>query len=477
MVKARAREAGAEADQGRARRGEDRQVRPGWAKTASRALWPGARDVRAAKTPASALAVLVDAAGGRARRAQESLVGAARAAATPRPLAHHLDAIVDDLRHDGAQRERTDEEKAAGAAGIRARIQYLRSRCSDPAAIDAELSGSAVAHGRARGLSRVEALFANAQLEAAEDAEATAEAAGATAEAPAAADAAADEEDDDDDAEDDDDASSDGDASGDAVVDEAKERRRAERRAARKAEKKRLRDEAKRARAEESLRPRAAAARGGPAAMAEAVELERDASEAVLYGGGPELSRRLQVAVIKEVLLAPIASDGDGDPESLEELDGWYRPFLVESIMKSRPDLLAAHLICLPIDELELLFGGLIMVANGFPKHVEQIEYRIEHPRSTPSSRWPTSPRPTRLRTTARGRRPRSVGGASPSRPRRRRPAADDDDDDDDQVDHLKKRLLRDGQSTYVDKLSGFSFDMASAPSDPTARRGPSSRS
>ncbi|KAH8072724.1 hypothetical protein JL721_3369 [Aureococcus anophagefferens] len=198
----------------------------GWAKTASRALWPGARDVRAAKTPASALAVLVDAAGGRASRA-ESL------------------------------RERTDEEKAAGAAGIRARIQYLRSRCSDPAAIDAELAADPrLLMGGPAGLSRVEALFANAQLEAAEDAEATAEAAGATAEAPAAADAAADEEEDDD-AEDDDDASSDGDASGDAVVDEAKERRRAERRAARKAEKKRLRDEAKRARAEESLPGRA----------------------------------------------------------------------------------------------------------------------------------------------------------------------------------------------------------------------------
>ncbi|KAH8057359.1 hypothetical protein JL722_7018 [Aureococcus anophagefferens] len=106
----------------------------GWAKTASRALWPGARDVRAAKTPASALAVLVDAAGGRASRARVWSAPSA-AATTPRPLAHHLDAIVDDLRHDGAQRERTDEEKAAGAAGIRARIQYLRSRCSDPAAI------------------------------------------------------------------------------------------------------------------------------------------------------------------------------------------------------------------------------------------------------------------------------------------------------------------------------------------------------
>ena len=48
--------------------------------------------------------------------------------------------------------------------------------------------------GGPAGLSRVEALFANAQLEAAEDAEATAEAAGATAEAPAAADAAEESE-------------------------------------------------------------------------------------------------------------------------------------------------------------------------------------------------------------------------------------------------------------------------------------------
>ena len=70
-----------------------------------------------------------------------------------------MDAIVDDLRHDGAQRERTDEEKAAGAAGIRARIQYLRSRCSDPAAIDAELAADPrLLMGGPAGLSRVEAL-------------------------------------------------------------------------------------------------------------------------------------------------------------------------------------------------------------------------------------------------------------------------------------------------------------------------------
>ena len=132
----------------------------GWAKTASRALWPGARDVRAAKTPASALAVLVDAAGGRASRARENLVGAVgRGGDDAKTAAHHLDAIVDDLRHDGAQRERTDEEKAAGAAGIRARIQYLRSRCSDPAAIDAELAADPrLLMGGPAGLSRVEAL-------------------------------------------------------------------------------------------------------------------------------------------------------------------------------------------------------------------------------------------------------------------------------------------------------------------------------
>ena len=164
------------------------------------------------------------------------------------------------------------------------------------------------------------------------------------------------------------------------------------------------------------------------------------------------------------MLLAPIASDGDGDPESLEELDGWYRPFLVESIMKSRPDLLAAHLICLPIDELELLFGGLIMVANGFPtKYVEQIEYRIEHPQvyafepladvAEADAPEDDSPRPPPAAAAAAD----VVVEAAPPPP-----AADDDDDDDDQVDHLKKRLLRDGQSTYVDKLSGFSFDMAS---------------
>ncbi|KAH8084969.1 hypothetical protein JL720_7677 [Aureococcus anophagefferens] len=252
----------AKADQGRVRRGEDRQVRPGWAKTASRALWP-ARATSAPRRRPRRPSPCSSTPRAAARRALESLVGAVgRGGDDAKTAAHHLDAIVDDLRHDGAQRERTDEEKAAGAAGIRARIQYLRSRCSDPAAIDAELAADPrLLMGGPAGLSRVEALFANAQLEAAEDAEATAEAAGATAEAPAAADAAADEEEDDDDAEDNDDASSDGDASGDAVVDEAKERRRAERRAARKAEKKRLRDEAKRARRASGPRSAAAARR------------------------------------------------------------------------------------------------------------------------------------------------------------------------------------------------------------------------
>ena len=87
------------------------------------------------------------------------------------------------------------------------------------------------------------------------------------------------------------------------------------------------------------------------------------------------------------------------------------------------------------------------MVANGFPtKYVEQIEYRIEHPQV-----YAFEP----LADVAEVDAPEDDSPRPP-------PAADDDDDDDDQVDHLKKRLLRDGQSTYVDKLSGFSFDMAS---------------
>ncbi|KAK7241109.1 hypothetical protein SO694_00053220 [Aureococcus anophagefferens] len=106
------------------------------------------------------------------------------------------------------------------------------------------------------------------------------------------------------------------------------------------------------------------------------------------------------------------------------------------------------------------------MVANGFPtKCVEQIEYRIEHPQvyafepladvAEADAPEDDSPRPPPAAAAPRRR--------SSSRPRRAAAsAADDDDDDDDQVDHLKKRLLRDGQSTYVDKLSGFSFDMAS---------------
>ena len=156
-----------------------------------------------------------------------------------------------------------------------------------------------------------------------------------------------------------------------------------------------------------------------------------------------------------------------------------YRPFLIERIASARQDLLVVHLMLMQIDELELLFGGLIMVANGFPtKYVEQLEHVARDPpvvALAPLREPPASDDDDDLfdAPAARDVAPAPAAAAEPAA-EAARPAApsspgDDSDDDDAPVAALKARLRAQGERHYVDRLSGISFDMDSYALGPAA--------
>ena len=216
--------------------------------------------------------------------------------------ADELAVVLASLRKE----DPSDEEIAAEAANLRARIEYLRSRCDDPAALDAAIAADPrLLCAGPNVLARVEAYFRRPSLST------------------------------------DDDDSDDGQEKADEEEDDqglAAPLKTAAQLKKKKSSKKRKKK-------------------------------RRSKTPSYYDDENLSYSRRVNLALIREVLLSPLLGD-----EPFKE----YNVFLVDAIHAERPDLLLANLITLAINQLEYLYGGILMAKHGFTdKYAEQIDHRL----------------------------------------------------------------------------------------------------
>ncbi|KAJ1447154.1 hypothetical protein M885DRAFT_211792 [Pelagophyceae sp. CCMP2097] len=397
-----------------------------WAKTAADALWPGAANDLSAEhaPPAAVVAVLVNAAGmpaprrGGAYSAEAAELEALLASGMDSAAAaEKLEGLLSKMRYDGDPRARSDEMVAAGAAAIRARIQFLRSRCDDAEGLDAEFAADPrLLIGGPAGLSRIEAAFSS--------------------------DAAV------------------------AAFAGSKRRPRTPVKGvstrtalylgvptpdARPVPRRRssLKSSA-RGSMSESLAADDDDVVGGAAAAAgeDSRQTEDEDEDEAAHG------RRLQIAMLRDVLLG----ETDESPEGLVALEAWYRPYLVDVISAKRPKLQRADLVELPLDQLELLFGGLLMVASGFPeKFSQQLEYRLLQ---SPAKAQPAANMLPPIKLAA-GETGVPVRVLVEETERVDVVVEEHAFEDLPVIDQFRRRLLQQGEAKFVDRLSGLEFALA----------------
>ena len=160
-----------------------------------------------------------------------------------------------------------------------------------------------------------------------------------------------------------------------------------------------------------------------------------------------QFCRRVSAEEIRGLLKSTLTGD-EPFPE--------YKQFLMHAILTERPDLLMKKLAKTRVDQLEYLYGGLLMVKHGFQdKYAQQIELSrpLEDAKKKPEKILFREP--PREKETSLAPHPGEEKGLRSSLPPEKKKAEDMS-----VLELFQAKLLDCGRSVFLDRPSGFAYGL-----------------